>query len=246
MQTGGRHDHLRSGARRVREVALALAVLAMLVITVAGRAAADCCICENIATDGCENTQGTCAACASRCEGLGGLMRACCAGSDCSGGGADGCANGPFGDGICQQVATGPGFCDGTCTDSVATQTPTDTPTFTPTQTPTITPTASPTDTPTITPMSTPTLTPTVTPTPQPNGSTCTAPGQCASTFCTDGVCCDIACDQPLEQCNLAGHAGTCTSTAAAAPALTPRTLLLAVLVLGGLAAFALRRRRRG
>jgi MYXO-CTERM domain-containing protein len=47
-------------------------------------------------------------------------------------------------------------------------------------------------------------------------------------------------------QCNLSGQRGTCASTAAGAPALTPRMLLFALVVLGALAAVALRRRARG
>src|SRR5260221_6331855 len=43
----------------------------------------------------------------------------------------------------------------------------------------------------------------------------CTSPTQCASAFCVDGVCCNTACDGPLEQCNLPGERGTCVSAAA-------------------------------
>jgi hypothetical protein len=117
---------------------------------------------------------------------------------------------------LCFQTATGSGFCDGTCTA------------------------------PTATPTSTPTLTPTATPTPQPNGSSCADPAQCASTFCVDGVCCDTACTAPGEQCNLAGQIGTCASTAAPAPALTPWGLLVAAVLLISVAGFALRHRMRG
>jgi hypothetical protein len=41
-------------------------------------------------------------------------------------------------------------------------------------------------------------------------GAACTAANQCASTFCVDGVCCNIACDQTCYACNLAGSVGTC------------------------------------
>jgi hypothetical protein len=41
------------------------------------------------------------------------------------------------------------------------------------------------------------------------------------------------------------GQVGTCASTTAAAPTMSPRALALALVVLGGLAAVALRRRRR-
>jgi hypothetical protein len=47
-------------------------------------------------------------------------------------------------------------------------------------------------------------------------------------------------------QCNLPGQRGTCASTAAAAPTLTPWGLLAAALLLTGVAAFALRYRMRG
>jgi hypothetical protein len=67
---------------------------------------------------------------------------------------------------------------------------------------------------------------------------------QCvAGLFCADDVCCDTACDQPLQQCNLPGQVGTCASDAAAAPTLTPWGLLGASLVLAGIAGLALRRR---
>jgi hypothetical protein len=97
----------------------------------------------------------------------------------------------------------------------------------------------------TATPTSTPTATPTATPTPIPNGGSCADGSMCASTFCVDGVCCDRACDQPSEQCNVAGQAGTCVVPAAPAPALGPGGLLAAVLVLLASGALAVRARRR-
>lgn len=94
-------------------------------------------------------------------------------------------------------------------------------------------------------PVPTPTATPPATPTATPRGvgESCADPSQCASTFCVDGVCCDRACDGPRQQCNLPGRAGTCAE-AAVAPALTPLALLVAVGLLSGAAALALRRRR--
>jgi hypothetical protein len=80
---------------------------------------------------------------------------------------------------------------------------------------------------------------------PRPNGAGCTDPGQCASTFCVDGVCCDAACNQPLQQCNLPGHVGTCSSAAAPAPALTAWGLMVAAILLVSFGAFALRHRMR-
>lgn len=91
----------------------------------------------------------------------------------------------------------------------------------------------------------TPTATPTATPTntPVPNGGVCMTSPQCASTFCVDGVCCDRACDQPGEFCNLAGRLGICTVPTAGAPVLDSRWLVGALLLLVAVGAFALRRR---
>jgi hypothetical protein len=49
---------------------------------------------------------------------------------------------------------------------------------------------------------------------------------------------------RPGEQCNLAGERGTCTSTAAPAPTMTPRALLVGLILLAGTAAWAIRRRQ--
>jgi len=46
----------------------------------------------------------------------------------------------------------------------------------------------------------------------RPAGSACTAPNQCASNFCVDGVCCNIACDQTCYACDLPGAVGTCNA----------------------------------
>ena len=78
-----------------------------------------------------------------------------------------------------------------------------------------------------------------------PNGFACAASDQCVSGNCTDGVCCETACDQPLQQCNLPGQVGTCARTAAtaeAAPGMTFNGLLAATAALAGIAAFAPRR----
>lgn len=106
---------------------------------------------------------------------------------------------------------------------------------------------APPSPTPTVTPTATITLTPTITPTntPIPQGGDCVTPSQCATGFCVDDVCCDTVCDQPGQICNQAGNRGVCTAPTAPAPTLTPRALLLALAVLGSLAAVALRRRAR-
>ena len=109
--------------------------------------------------------------------------------------------------------------------------------TATPTVTATVTQTATNTATATVT------ATPTNTPTPLPNGSICTAAGQCASGNCANGVCCNTACTGPLMRCNLAGQVGTCASDAAGAPTLTPWGIIAASLMLAGIAGMALRRR---
>ena len=43
-----------------------------------------------------------------------------------------------------------------------------------------------------------------------PDGLACAEDAQCASGFCTDGVCCDARCDRTCESCALAGRAGRC------------------------------------
>jgi len=47
-------------------------------------------------------------------------------------------------------------------------------------------------------------------------------------------------------RCNLPEQVGTCANAAASAPALTPWGLLIAALVLTGVAGFVLRHRMRG
>lgn len=97
--------------------------------------------------------------------------------------------------------------------------------------------------TPTSTPTNTPTVTPTATNTRFPNGTACTSPADCGSGFCIDSVCCDTACNQPSQACNLDGRVGTCSSTAAPAPAMSVRGLLAALAVLTVVSALALGRR---
>jgi hypothetical protein len=86
-----------------------------------------------------------------------------------------------------------------------------------------------------------------VTPTkiPIPNGGACTSGPACASGFCVDLVCCDTACSGPMQSCNVPQHIGTCTSIANAAPATSTTGLVVGVLLLNGVAAFALRYRMR-
>lgn len=102
-----------------------------------------------------------------------------------------------------------------------------------------------PSPTPTPTSTVTPTATETPTNTPIPNGGSCADPATCASGNCVDAVCCDTSCPGPLEQCNLAGREGTCTTVAAPAPALTPVAQVVAIVLLAATAAWAMRRRHR-
>jgi MYXO-CTERM domain-containing protein len=101
--------------------------------------------------------------------------------------------------------------------------------------------------TPTVTSTATATATASATPTrtPVPQGGECTDVSQCVTDLlCADGVCCNTACDQPLEQCNLPGRGGMCASTAAAAPAASSTGLLamLGVLILAAFVAIRVRR----
>jgi hypothetical protein len=43
-------------------------------------------------------------------------------------------------------------------------------------------------------------------------GQSCSANTDCDSGHCTDGVCCDTACNGKCQACNLAGSMGTCTT----------------------------------
>ena len=244
-----RHDTLQHGSRHylvrvIRAAIIALRIAAVTTLAVLAPvqvAQGVCCVCQGAAGSACHPAiLDSCSQCESACANLGTsvTVRACCdAASDCSAPTTNFCGGGP----LCAQAQVGFGDCDGTCAGQPS-ATPTDTPTSTPTLTPTDTPSFTPTQSPSNTPTSTPGSTPTNTPTPQPNGESCTDPGQCASNFCVDGVCCESACADPLMQCNLSGQAGTCVSTAAEAPALTPWGMLAASLVLVGTAALSLRR----
>jgi hypothetical protein len=46
-------------------------------------------------------------------------------------------------------------------------------------------------------------------------GASCGGDGECSSTFCRDGVCCEGACSGGCRSCNAAGKAGKCTFVAA-------------------------------
>jgi hypothetical protein len=54
-------------------------------------------------------------------------------------------------------------------------------------------------------------------PAPLSNGAACTIGTQCLSTVCSEGVCCDRACEQLCRSCKIAGSIGTCTMAAAGA-----------------------------
>jgi len=47
-------------------------------------------------------------------------------------------------------------------------------------------------------------------------GETCGADGECASGHCTDGVCCDVACQGQCQACDAEGSVGTCTTVTGA------------------------------
>src|SRR5579862_538033 len=53
-------------------------------------------------------------------------------------------------------------------------------------------------------------------------GDPCFANGQCTTDICVDGVCCDRACNAPLQSCNAPGNRGTCVAQAPA-PVVSPR-----------------------
>jgi hypothetical protein len=105
------------------------------------------------------------------------------------------------------------------------------------------TPTATPTDTPTATPTATPSATPTGTKIPE--GGACDDPLDCVTGNCVDDVCCDTACDQPGQACNVAGLEGTCLLESAPVPAVSQRGmwgLIVLLVAIGGIGMMRWRR----
>lgn len=49
-------------------------------------------------------------------------------------------------------------------------------------------------------------------------GKICADGGECASSFCAQGVCCDAACTEACRSCALSASLGTCTNVLAGAP----------------------------
>lgn len=88
------------------------------------------------------------------------------------------------------------------------------------------------------------TPTPTNTPTPAPDGASCATPAQCLSGFCADDVCCNAACDDPTERCDLPGREGQCLASAPA-PLASGWALSTMATVLIAVAGLALRQIRR-
>lgn len=79
-----------------------------------------------------------------------------------------------------------------------------------------------------------------------PDGSSCTTPSQCSSTFCVDGVCCDSSCTAPDARCDIPGREGTCLAVnPAPAPALSGTGLLIGALLLAAVGTIGLMRKRR-
>jgi hypothetical protein len=67
---------------------------------------------------------------------------------------------------------------------------------------------------------------------PYTEGSECTQSIECISLNCVDNFCCDTECDGTGEACNVLGSEGTCTLTAAMAPALSTGGYVVIVLAL--------------
>ncbi len=136
---------------------------------------------------------------------------------------------------------------DGSCAGGIHGNCTAPTPTSTSTNTPTATATGTATRTATATATATNTWTATPTRTPQPDGAGCMSGGECSSTFCVDGVCCNTACNRPFDTCNAPPAPGTCVQIAPAPP-VSRRGLVagLALLTMVGAAALWQQRRALG
>lgn len=77
-----------------------------------------------------------------------------------------------------------------------------------------------------------------------PQGDPCFANGQCTTTFCVDGVCCDTSCTDPLHDCNVPGSVGHCIPHAPA-PVVSRHGIVVAVLLLALVGGLSLRRALR-
>jgi len=207
--------------------------LALLVALAPGSASAHCAVCVYVNNQPCPADAPECFSdlltATDNCQMLGCFGAATGVGQTCGVGGFEYCA-----------------VIDGVPVGQTPSSTPTETPTATATATDTATATSTATETATATETGTATATATSTPTgsPVPQGGACSEASQCVTGHCADGVCCDTACDQRLQQCNLPGQVGTCASTPATAPTASRTGLLLMLGALVGTALAAFRARR--
>jgi len=165
-------------------------------------------------------------------------------------GGLDGICSAPTPTATPTSTVTATATATGTATSTptataTATSTFTATATATSTNTSTATRTATATATATTSQTATNTRTSTPTRTPQPDGAGCMSGSECSSTFCVDGVCCNMPCNQPFDTCSAVP--GTCVQVAPAPP-VSRRGLFagLALLTMVGAAALWHQRRALG
>ena len=77
---------------------------------------------------------------------------------------------------------------------------------------------------------------------PYQDGEKCMTDGVCASGHCTDGVCCNVACDLAGQSCVVPGFVGSCISPAQS-PVLSLPFQWIAAGLVALIAVFRLRRR---
>jgi hypothetical protein len=70
----------------------------------------------------------------------------------------------------------------------------------------------------------------------------CIDADDCLSGFCVNEVCCNTACDEPWQRCNLTPNVGTCQQYLEPAPALSDHILYLAIGLLIGIAGWSMTR----